>query len=968
MSNPLGPPPAPRATYRLQFNAGFRFEDARRIVPYLAALGVSHVYASPVFMARAGSTHGYDAVDPNRLNPEIGDMAAFEAFVAELHRHGMGLVLDFVPNHMGVGPDNPWWVDILEWGRRSPYAGYFDIDWQGTEPTLAGKIVLPVLGDHYGAVLERGELRLRFDAALGAFAVAYYDSTFPLAPRHYRPLVARAAQRSEAIARHLAPALESPSEASRGSGRAALRRRADLFKRELAKAASGHPVVAEAISAVLDELNGDPERPKSFDALHRILEQQAYRLAFWRVAAHEINYRRFVDINDLAGLRMERQDLFEACHGLIRDLIERGMIQGLRLDHIDGLRDPEAYLRNLRAMARSARPAPRRGGRRAAPGGPRVPGFWILVEKILAGHESLRRDWPVEGTTGYDFMTQVNALFVNPAAEPSLTRLYERFTGCTDAFDDMVRDAKRLIMRESLASEISVVAHALHRLAKQNRRTRDYSLIACREALIHLVSHFPVYRTYITAKGPCAEDRRDLEWAFGKARKTYRSPDVSIFDFLHDVLTLDILKAAPRGYRRRDVLDVAARLQQYTGPVMAKAMEDTVFYRYVRMVALNEVGGEPAHFGVRPATLHRASQRRARELPFAMLATATHDHKRGEDVRARLNVLSEVPRDWGGKVKRWARMNARRKTDAGGRPTPSANDEYLLYQTILGAWPCGLAAPDFDGIEEFRDRVGAYMLKATREAKSETGWSAPDEGYENGVAQFVGRILDPNQSRPFLDDVAGFASRIAPAGAVNGLAQTVLKLTSPGVPDIYQGTETWDMSLVDPDNRRPVDYAALGGAIRDGVPQPAAALLATWRDGRIKQHVIRRVLELRRQCPEMFFAGSYEPVAVSGSKADNVIAFARRFEKNWMVVVVPRWVLPMIESSDLPLPRGWGTTALNLDAPETTWVDQVSGTIVDIGPDRTVKVSAILDATPVAVLRSSPQAMHFGPNSAMIHR
>ena len=949
MSNPLGPPLIPRATYRLQFNADFRFEDARRIVPYLAELGISHVYASPIFMARAGSTHGYDSVDPNRINPEIGEFEDFEAFVAELHRHGMGLILDFVPNHMGVGPDNPWWFDVLEWGRRSPYAGYFDIDWEGAEPTLAGKVVLPVLGDHYGAVLERGELRLRFDAERGVFSVAYYDTVFPIAPRHYRFLVGRAMQHSEEASRELGPLFAGWADGPQGSSRAAQRQRLDAFKRELARA-SELSAVAEAIGVIVDELNGDPERPESFDALHRILDQQAYRLAFWRVAVHEINYRRFFDINDLAGLRMERPDLFEACHGLIRSLIARGMIQGLRLDHIDGLRDPEVYLKSLRGLARSARPVRRRRNSRSVRGGSRVPGFWIVVEKILAAHETLRHDWLVEGTTGYDFMNQVNTAFVKPTSERAFTRIYERFAGTAIDFEIMVRDAKRLIMRESLASEISVAAHALHRLAKQNRRTRDYSLIACREALIHLVSHFPVYRTYVTAKGPTPEDRRDIEWAVGKARKTFQSPDKSIFDFLRNVLTLDILKVTPGGYRRRAVLDVAARIQQYTGPVMAKAVEDTSFYRYVRFVSLNEVGGEPTHFGTRPESLHRWNQKRAKEHPFAMLATATHDHKRGEDVRARLDVLSEIPREWDHHVRRWARWNARKKAGTSDRSAPTANDEYLFYQTILGAWPYPLTAPDFDGIEEFRDRIAAYMMKAIREAKTETSWSAPDEDYEAGVGQFIARTLDPNQNRPFIEDVAGFVARIAAAGAVNGLAQTVLKLTSPGVPDIYQGTETWDLSFVDPDNRRPVDYPILRRTIAPAKPETAEDLITIWRDGRIKQRVIRSVLALRRRCPELFYAGTYEPLTAVGPRAENVIAFARRFEGKTMVVVVPRLVLGMIENADLPLPEGWGTTALRQEGTEMEMVDAITGRTVEVGPDGALRLASVLDILPVAVL------------------
>ncbi len=955
MSDIPGPPPFPRATYRLQFNSGFRFGDGRKIIPYLAALGVSHVYASPIFMARPGSTHGYDTVDHNRFNPEIGEMEEFEAFVGDLHEHGMGLILDFVPNHMGVGPDNPWWVDVLEWGRKSPYESYFDIDWQGAEPALGGKVVLPVLGDHYGSVLERGELKIRFDRSAGAFSVSYYESSFPIAPRAYRGLLTKAAQRSLEVARFLAPVLENPGTAfSAGRhrlGRATLRDRMAAFKRDIARVALEQDSVIEAIEDSLVVLNGQAGHPESFDALHRLLEQQAYRLAYWRVASHEINYRRFFDINELAGLRMENPDLFDACHGLVRNLIERNMIQGIRLDHIDGLRDPEAYLKRLRAMTRSAM-AKRAGKSRRSrrPGGASTPDFWILVEKILAPHESLRREWAVEGSTGYDFMTQVNEVFVDPRGERPLTRLYERFKENQDSFEDIVQDAKHLIMRESLASEVSVVAHALHRLAKQNRNTRDYSLIAFREALIRLVAHFPVYRTYVTSRGVSAEDRRDIDWAIGKARKTPRLPDTSIYDFLRDILTLDILKTAPRGYRRRDVLDVVTRLQQYTGPVMAKSMEDTAFYRYVRLVSLNEVGGEPTRFGSSPGVFHKANLRRVKEQPFSMLATATHDHKRGEDVRARLGVLSEIPREWGRKVLRWSRLNARKKTDVHGRGAPSANDEFLFYQIVVGAWPYEIEAPDFYGFDDFRDRIRNYMQKAMRESKSATSWSAPDEDYEGAVNHFMSRVLDLGQNRPFLDDVAAFVSQISPAGAVNGLAQTVLKLTSPGVPDFYQGSETWDLSLVDPDNRRPVDYDTLQRYLDgDTGDDDSMDCLKSWRDGRIKQHVIRRLLVFRRQNPELFFAGSYEPIAVSGPRADHVIAFARRYGRQTLVVVVPRLVHAMIPDDGLPRPDGWGNTSLDLDTTGHSAENLFSGRIETDMPDRNPKVSEILRSLPVAV-------------------
>jgi len=916
-------PITPRATYRLQFNADFKFVDACRQVPYLAALGISHVYASPLLLARPGSTHGYDIVDHGRLNPEIGTEAEFNALVAELHRHDMGLILDFVPNHMGVGVDNPWWVDILEWGQSSPYAGYFDIDWQPPEASLSGKLLLPVLGDHYGAVLERGELELRFDAEVGRFAVGYFEHTFPVAPRDYTMLLRNAAVQiteAEPILQELAEAFRGASRDRRGGES---RRLITAFKQRLSVLVKESTAVAEAISRQVNAFNA----VQGGEALHRLLERQHYRLAFWRVAAHEINYRRFFDINELAGLRMERPELLRDSHQLIVRLLEENKIQGLRLDHVDGLRDPRAYLARLRNLA------PGRG-------------VYLLVEKILAGHESLRSDWPVAGTTGYEFLNLVNGLFVDPEAERSLTRSYEHFIGNAVDFAALTIAAKRQIIREALASELQVLANRFNRLAKQNRYTRDYSLIGLREALTEVIAYFPVYRTYVTARRTTSEDRRDLGWAVAKASKTARTPDKSIYDFIHGVLSLDLLYQD--GYRRRDVIDAALRFQQLTGPVMAKALEDTAFYRYMRLVSLNEVGGEPEHFGRSPAAFHEANRRRLRDWPAAMLTSATHDHKRGEDMRARLNVLSEIPSEWRQRTRRWSGFNRRKKRDLDGLMAPDRNDEYLFYQTLVGAWPYSLDAPEFAGIDTFCQRLTDYMLKAVREAKRHTSWVACDEDYEAALVEFIERTLNPEYSLPFLEDVVALVTRISPAGAVNSLAQTVLKLTSPGVPDIYQGNEYWDFSLVDPDNRRPVDYA-----------QRAASLAASdwqdqrrsWRDGRLKQHIIRSVLALRRAQPELFATGSYQALTVEGQQADRVVAFARILDDSAYCVIVPRLVRPLLADPDELLLRDWEDTHIVL--PEGWQGRQWREVITDqVQPcEATARVETLLAALPVAVYR-----------------
>lgn len=933
----MNPPGTPRATYRLQFSRDFRFDDARRIVPYLAALGVSHLYASPLLKARPGSTHGYDIVDHNRLNPEIGDARGLEALVDELQRHGMGLVLDFVPNHMGVGPDNPWWVDVLEWGRESPYAEFFDIDWDPAEPSLAGKVLLPVLGDHYGAVLERGELRLRLHAERGRLAIEYFDSSFPLAPRDYPQLLQLAAGRTAEAARRLEPLCADLRTCLRGGrGRSAVQARrlqvAELQVR-LAALLAGDTAVRRALEAAVAGLNGDAGMPSSFDPLHRLLERQAYRLAFWRVAAYEINYRRFFDINDLAGLRMEQRELFEASHGLIRRLLAEGRLQGLRLDHVDGLRDPKAYFARLQDLA-----APRP--------------LYLLVEKILARHEGLRRDWAVDGTTGYEFMSAVNGLFVDPAGERSLTQLYERLAGRDFDFEEMAIEAKLQVVHETLASELSVLANLFTRLAKQDRATRDFSRTGFREALANVVAHFPVYRTYVTDKGTEAEDRRDLDWAIGKARSSARTPDTSIYEFIRQVLTLDLVGAGG-GHRRRDVVDAALRFQQYTGPVMAKAMEDTAFYRYVRLASLNEVGSEPGRFGTRPAAFHEDNRHRLRDYPLSMLATATHDHKRGEDMRARLNVLSEIPREWARRVRRWQQMNRRKGRLLDGRPAPGRNDEYLYYQTVLGAWPYDVGPPDFDGLQRFSGRIGSYMLKAAREAKLRTSWAAPNEAYEEALSEFVARTLDPRQSRPWLEDLRSLVEQIAPAGAVNGLAQVLLKLVCPGVPDTYQGCELWDFSLVDPDNRRPVDFALRLAALAAADATSCDELLGHWRDGRIKLHLTSRMLDVRRRMPELFAAGDYRPLEARGSHADRVIAVLRTHENLACVGVAPRLAWPLLQNRDRPLPLGWEDTDLPMPeghAVGAAWVDALSGAEYVVPADGRLELSQLLASLPVALL------------------
>lgn len=914
-----GSPLVPRATYRLQFGRRFTFRDATRIVGYLDGLGVSHVYASPYLRARPGSAHGYDITDHNALNPEIGGEAAFDAFHAALDARGMCQILDFVPNHMGVAQsDNGWWLDVLEWGRGSPHAETFDIDWEPARAELRGKVLLPVLGDHYGTVLEAGELVLRFDPDVGAFSVWYHEHRFPIAPRSYAMLLgstltdlrARLSETHPICARLETVVTDFRGFRTAGLSRRrlpGLRKRAEQLKLDLAGFYREESDLAEAIELTIERFNGRPGEPSTFRSLHRLLEVQAYRIAYWRVAADDINYRRFFDINDLAGIRMERRQVFDATHGLVLRLLREGRIHGLRIDHIDGLYDPRQYCTWLRSGV----------GPSAAEGG-----FYLVVEKILAHHENLRSDLDVDGTSGYEFLNLVNGLFVDPAGEKPMRRLYRQFSGAEQDFDAVLGACKRLIMETALAGELRVLANRLSRIAQSNWRTRDYTISTLWEALREIVLHFPVYRTYVTARGISPEDRRDIDWAVGQARKRSNLPDPDVFDFVHGVLTTDLVRPRRSGFRRRDVVDLAMRFQQYTGPVMAKAMEDTGFYRYVPLLSLNEVGGDPRRFATSVSAFHRLNQERAKLWPRGMLCTSTHDTKRGEDVRARINVLSEIPEEWGRLVRRWSRLNRSRRHRTDDGPAPSSNDEYLIYQTLLGSWPVEFLDEGDPSEEEFAAyvaRLHAYLTKAMREAKLHSSWSLPNLPYESGVERFVSAILDTAHTNPFLASFVPFVRRVALAGMVNSLAQTVLKLTVPGVPDIYQGTELWDLSLVDPDNRRPVDFAHRVGLLEvvesfledggEGDPRRFGDLLDSWPDGRIKLLVVAGILRVRQRYPQVFEGGDYAPLAVDGERAENVCAFLRTAPDCTLLVIVPR------------LMGGWTSTEGRPPLGQSVWTD-----------------------------------------------
>lgn len=901
----------PRATYRLQFNRDFTFREALALVPYLAQLGISHIYASPITEARPGSTHGYDIVNHNRLNPEIGGDEDFRALTAALHRHGLGLIVDIVPNHMGVGGhDNAWWLNVLEWGRASPFARYFDINWAAARPDLKGRVLLPVLGDQYGAVLEAGQIELRFDPQEGSFSFWYFDHRFPVSPHCYATILKAGGAPLAALAREF-----SAHAGMRGSGAPA---RAEALKRRLA-AAAGDPAVVEAIAGAIHALAGKPGCPDSFRPLHRLLDAQAYRLAYWRVAADETNYRRFFNINELAGLRIELPALFAETHRLVFAMVERGDVQGLRIDHIDGLFDPGAYAAELRKRL----PEP----------------FYIVVEKILARYETLP-GWPIDGSTGYDFVNQVSALFVDPEAERAMTRLYRRLTGRAADFDAVLSASKQRIMQVNLSSELNVLALRFHRLSMRRWRTRDFTLNGMLAALEEVIAAFPVYRTYVSPRGVDEEDRRYIEWAIAQAKKRWRTNDTSILDFLHDVLTVSLA-----GGPTREALRTAMQFQQVTGPVMAKAMEDTAFYRYFRLLALNEVGGDPRRFGISPAAFHHLMRERARVWPRAMIATATHDTKRGEDGRIRLAMLSELPRLWGQYVSRWLRFNRSRRSEVDGDIVPDRNVEYLFYQTLVGAWPPGLEPDDEAAVKDLAGRVGAYMIKAVREGKEESGWSNPNVGYEAALERFVGAVLDASRPNAFLADFGKFIAPLARLSAIASLSQLVLKLTVPGVPDIYQGCELWDFSLVDPDNRRHPDWArrmALLAEVADAVP---ATLARFWQDGREKLFAMQHLLQLRQRHTALFAAGDYAPLAAEGGRGDaHLCAFVRRHGGAALVVAVPRLVYRLHAGGDTP---DWGGSRLPLPDGDG-WHDIFTGRCHPGGT--AIQVGDLLADFPVAAL------------------
>jgi (1->4)-alpha-D-glucan 1-alpha-D-glucosylmutase len=911
-------PAVPTATYRLQFNDHFTFADAADLVPYLRDLGISHVYASSYLKARPGSAHGYDIIDHNALNPEIGSAADFERYCDALRDAGIGQILDFIPNHMGIGyADNRFWLDVLEWGAASPFAGFFDINWTPRQPNLRGKVLVPMLGDHYGHVLERGELQLKFDPETGSFSVWYFQHRFPIHPRCYHVILGDIDPELKRLAVTVAEVNET-----------AMRSVGEKLQQDLAGFVQGNPGHLEQVDEAARRFDGEVGNPESFRALHDLLEQQAYRLAFWRVAADEINYRRFFDINELAGIRMENPEVFAYAHKLVGQLIVDGKLHGLRLDHIDGLQDPGGYLARLRDFA-SARSA----------------SSYITVEKILARHERLRPDWPVDGTTGYDFINLVNGLYVDADGKQAMDRTYRRFLDRSADFDEILYTCKLLVMETMLSSELNRLAAGLDAISERHWSTRDYTEERLRAALREVVACFPVYRTYVTDRGMSPDDRRDIDWAVKQAQRSYVGPDPEILDFVRAALTLDLTEWSP-SFDRVEILRFALRFQQYTGPVMAKAMEDTSFYRYNRLLSLNEVGGDPRQFGVTVSAFHHLMQERAKSWPNAMSALSTHDTKRGADLRARLNVLSELAPEWNQRVRRWASLNRYKRGKVNGDPAPSPNDEYAIYQTMLGAWPARAGE-----IDTFCERLKGAVLKSIREAKRRTSWSNPNEAYESACLRFVERLLETDRTNPFLDDFLTFQQRVARLGVLNGLSQLVVTLTAPGVPDTYQGCDLWDFNMVDPDNRRPVDFALRRRLLAEiGAADPRVLLrdsLADWHDGKVKLATAAALLRCRREHADLFRQGSYEPLAIEGPLSHHLIAFRRRAGDSSCIVIAGRLFARMLGDQAHYDSATWQDARIALPDDPATLTNVLTGTAVS-GAE--LQLGEILADAPVAVL------------------
>ena len=915
--------PAPRfpvATYRLQLNRHCTFAHAARVIPWLANLGISDCYTSPYFRARPGSLHGYDIVDPTTLNDEVGSATDYQTFLDALNAHQMGHILDIVPNHMHVaGPWNPWWQDVLENGRNARCAHIFDINWTPPTRELHGKTLLPILGEPYDVTLRNGDITLC--CRDGLLFIRYHEHELPLDPGSYARILNHRLDalrgRQDADSPHvqelhgiIAALAQLPDRHETDPERVTIRYRDKAtIQRRLAALTNSHPTMKEFLNETLRAWNDTREHPHSFDLMDSLLRDQAWRLAFWRTAGADINYRRFFDVNALAAIRIEDPDVFRRVHEYLFSLLPSAAVHGLRVDHVDGLYDPRQYLEQCQEWARTTLGLPADSNGRS---------LFIIVEKILGTGEVLSGDWPVYGTTGYDFLHLLNNLFVDTRHERAMDALYETFTKTATTAEALTRTCKTLIMDTSMANELQALGHQVHRLSEHQRPSRDFTLNRLTHALKAIIACFPVYRTYISPleqTGINDRDRACIQSAVTRAKREGPATDHRSLDYLASLL-LTHQSGTPSW---EDVRPFIMKFQQTTGAVMAKGVEDTAWYRYHRLISLNEVGGDLAQFGIPVAAFHERMRERQQQWPFSLSATSTHDTKRSEDVRARINVLSELPREWKTRVRRWHRLNKKHKTRHEGWEIPSRNEEYFLYQTLLGAWP--FAGLDSTAYHDFCQRIQAYMLKAVKEAKVHTSWIDPNDAYEHAVIRFVRHILEPGPSNKFLKNFLPFQRTIARYGLYNALSQVALKIGCPGIPDFYQGSEIWNLTLVDPDNRRPVDFEH-GQRLAKTIPSDESDitetalrdLMESYEDGRIKCYVTRALLNYRKAHRELFQQGDYAPLETHGEKRHNLCAFQRTWSNQEVIVVVPRLLHDIIPDPTVPAlgHRVWGDTGVAL--------------------------------------------------------
>ncbi|HYA03386.1 MAG TPA: malto-oligosyltrehalose synthase, partial [Syntrophobacteria bacterium] len=921
-------------TYRIQFNPLFGFPAARAVIPYLADLGISDLYASPVFKAKRGSAHGYDVVDPNQLNPELGSPSDFEGVTAELRGRGMGWLQDVVPNHMAFDHENQLLMDVLENGSSSKFFDFFDIDWVHPYASITGRVLAPLLGRFYGESLEDGEIELRYDDR--GFAIHYYQQAFPLKVESYLRLLTRrlSGLRSKLGGDHpdLAKLLGILYVLRTLTSAESMAERYDqikFIKKTLWELYTTNQDVRRFIEENVRTFNGDKGNPESLKLLDDLLAEQLFRLSFWKVATEEINYRRFFNINELISLRIEDEHVFNHNHALTLQLVAAGSITGLRVDHIDGLYDPTSYLQRLREKAKDV---------------------YLVVEKILDLDEELPSYWPVQGTTGYDFVNYANGVFCRRENEQLFTKLYSTFTGQKRAYEEVAIDKKLLIMGKYMAGDIDNVAHLLKAASSRDRFGSDITLYGLKRALVEVIAHFPVYRTYISKEGAHESDSSYIRAAVQKAIEC--TPGLlNELRFIERFLLLEYTGYLSEEERDRSIQFVM-RFQQFTGPLMAKGFEDTALYVYNRLLSLNEVGGNPDRFGITLGAFHQFNERRARLSPHTLNATSTHDTKRGEDVRVRINVLSEMPKEWASRVLLWRRINSKKKV-VSGKEVPDRNDEYFLYQTLVGAFP--FANGEFP---RFVERMKGYIVKAVREAKVHTAWLKPDQDYEDAYLAFLDEILEMSPENEFLNQFIPFQKQVAYYAIFSSLSQTLIKMTCPGVPDFYQGTELWDLSLVDPDNRRPVDFEkrmALLGEISERTKGDRLAfiseLLETREDGRIKLFLIAMGLRARDEYPAVFQRGSYQPLAVSGTHEDHIVAYARHAGDVWAVTIAPRFLATLVRDGEYPLgPDIWRDTRVSLreGLPATCWRNTLTGEIIHARDG--LVIAEVLQTLPVALL------------------